>query len=55
MGALMRSANQEAIAYITEAQGWLDVAEEPKERAQLELGLNEVLTPALMATRGWSD
>ncbi|KFE71580.1 Adenylate cyclase [Hyalangium minutum] len=55
LGALMRSANQEAIAYITEAKGWLDVAEDPKEQAQLELGLNEVLTPALMATRGWSD
>jgi predicted ATPase len=55
MGALMRSANQEAIAYITEAKGWLDVAADPRERAQLELGLNGVLTPALMATRGWSD
>ena len=55
MGALMRSANQEAIAYITEARNWLDVAEDPKERAQLELGLNGVLTPALMATRGWAD
>lgn len=55
MAALMRSANQEAIAYITEAKGWLDVSEDPKEQAQLELGLNEVLTPALMATRGWSD
>ncbi|WP_224242140.1 TOMM system kinase/cyclase fusion protein [Hyalangium gracile] len=55
MAALMRSANQEAIAYITEALTWLDVAEDPRERAQLELGLNGVLTPALMATRGWSD
>jgi len=55
MGALMRSANQEAIAYITEAKSWLDVAEDPRERAQLELGLNGVLTPALMATRGWAD
>jgi TOMM system kinase/cyclase fusion protein len=55
MSALMRSANQEAIAYITEALSWLDVAEDPLERAQLELGLNGVLTPAMMATRGWSD
>jgi TOMM system kinase/cyclase fusion protein len=55
MAALMRSANQEAIAYITEALTWLDVAEDAKERAQLELGLNSVLTPAMMATRGWSD
>jgi TOMM system kinase/cyclase fusion protein len=55
MGALMRSANQEAIAYITEAKSWLDVTEDPRERAELELGLNGVLTPALMATRGWAD
>ncbi len=55
MAALMRSANQEAAAYITEALTWLDAAEEPRERAQLELGLNGVLTPALMATRGWAD
>jgi TOMM system kinase/cyclase fusion protein len=55
MAALMRSANQEAAAYITEALTWLDVAEDPRERAQLELGLNGVLTPALMATRGWGD
>ncbi|MFL5350743.1 MAG: TOMM system kinase/cyclase fusion protein [Hyalangium sp.] len=55
MAALMRSANQEAIAYITEAMSWLDVAEDPRERAQLELGLNGVLTPAMMAIKLWSD
>ncbi len=55
MAALMRSANQEAVAYITEALVWLDAVEEPREKAELELGLNGVLTPALMAVRGWSD
>jgi TOMM system kinase/cyclase fusion protein len=55
MGALMRSANQEAVAYATEALSWLDVVEDPRERAQLELGLNSLLTPAMMVIRGWSD
>jgi TOMM system kinase/cyclase fusion protein len=55
MAALVRSANQEAIAYITEALTWLEVIEDEKERAQLELGLNGILTPAVMVTRGWAD
>jgi len=55
LAALIRSANQEAIAYITEALTWLDAVADPRERAQLELGLNGVLTPALMAVRGWAD
>jgi TOMM system kinase/cyclase fusion protein len=55
MSALMRSANQEAVAYITEALGWLEVIEDERERAQLELGLNGILTPAMMVTRGWAD
>ncbi|MBN1203704.1 MAG: TOMM system kinase/cyclase fusion protein [Myxococcaceae bacterium] len=55
MAALMRSANQEAVGYITEALTWLDAVEDPRERAEIELGLNGVLTPALMAVRGWSD
>jgi len=55
LGALMRSANHEAVAYATEALSWLDVVKDPRERAQLELGLNSLLTPALMVIRGWSD
>ena len=55
MAALMRSANQEAVAYITEALGWLEAIEDERERAQLELGLNGILTPAMMVTRGWAD
>jgi len=55
MGALMRSANLEAVAYITEALTWLDAVEDERERAQLELGLNGILTPASMVTWGWSD
>ncbi len=55
MAALMRSANHETIAHITEALPWLEVVEDPQERAALELGLNGILTPALMAVRGWAD
>jgi len=55
MAALVRSANLEAVAYITEALGWLDAVEDERERAQLELGLNGILTPASMVTWGWTD
>ncbi len=55
MAALVRSANPEAIAYVTEALSWLEAVEDERERAQLELGLNGILTPALMVTRGWAD
>ena len=55
MSALMRSATPEAIAYISEALSWLGAVEDERERAQLELGLNGILTPASMVTWGWSD
>ncbi len=54
LAALVRSANAEAVAYITEALSWLEVVEDARERAQLELELNGILSPALMATLGWS-
>jgi hypothetical protein len=53
--ALQRSANAEAIGYAQQAIGWLTLAEDARERAELELALNGVITPALMATRGWAD
>ncbi|MDY7228949.1 TOMM system kinase/cyclase fusion protein [Hyalangium rubrum] len=55
MAALMRYANQETVAHITEALSWLEVVEDPRERATLELGLNIILIPAMMVIRGWSD
>ncbi|WP_224361287.1 TOMM system kinase/cyclase fusion protein [Hyalangium versicolor] len=55
MSALVRSANAECVAYITEALSWLDSVEDERERAQIELGLNGILTPASMATRGWAN
>ncbi|HEX8705122.1 MAG TPA: TOMM system kinase/cyclase fusion protein, partial [Myxococcaceae bacterium] len=55
LAALMRSAHHETIAHITEALGWLDAVEDPRERAQLELGLNSLLMPAMMDVHGWAD
>jgi TOMM system kinase/cyclase fusion protein len=55
LGALMRSANHEALAHATEALAWLEALEAPRERAQVELALNGIITPALMSTRGWAD
>ena len=55
VGALMRSAHAEALSHATEALGWLGAIPEERERARLELEFNGVITPALMATRGWAD
>jgi TOMM system kinase/cyclase fusion protein len=55
MAALARSANHETVSYITEALSWLQAVDDERERAQFELELNGILTPALMVIRGWSD
>ncbi|WP_437680108.1 TOMM system kinase/cyclase fusion protein [Sorangium sp. So ce131] len=55
LGALVQSNYAEAIGHATDALGWLEAIEEERERADLELGLNGVITPALMSTRGWAD
>ncbi|WP_224244816.1 TOMM system kinase/cyclase fusion protein [Hyalangium gracile] len=55
LAALMRSADHEALSHATEALGWLDAVKDVRERARWELDLNGVITPAVMATRGWSD
>jgi TOMM system kinase/cyclase fusion protein len=55
LAALMRSAHHETIAHITEALGWLDAVEDPRERAQVELGLSSLLMPAMMDVHGWAD
>ena len=51
--ALRRSANAEAIQHATEALQWLDGVEDDRERARVELTLNGILTPALMASQGY--
>lgn len=53
--ALQRYANLEAIAHASEALGWLEAVEEERERAQVELQLNQTLTSALLASRSWTD
>jgi TOMM system kinase/cyclase fusion protein len=55
LAALMRSAHPEALAHATEALGWLHTVPDEKERARVELELSGIITPALMATRGWAD
>jgi TOMM system kinase/cyclase fusion protein len=54
MGALMRSALAEAIAHGRQAIAWLPAVEQERERAELELGVNGIITPALMAAQGWT-
>lgn len=51
--ALHRSMNEEAIGYARQAISWLGALKDPRERAEVELGLNAILIPALMAARGW--
>jgi TOMM system kinase/cyclase fusion protein len=53
--ALQRSANQEAIAYAERGLGWLNALRDHPRRAELELGLNTVLIPAMMASYGFSS
>ncbi|MDC0713428.1 TOMM system kinase/cyclase fusion protein [Stigmatella sp. ncwal1] len=55
MGALMRSANNEAVAHASDALDWLEVVADERERAQAELGLNGIIIPARMSTHGWAD
>lgn len=55
MGALMRSANAEAIGHARAALEWLPAIADHEQRAQLEFGLHGALTPALMATQGYGS
>jgi tetratricopeptide (TPR) repeat protein len=52
--ALSRSAYQEAAAHAQRGLEWLADCPDPRERAETELGLSGLLTPALMSTRGWA-
>lgn len=51
--ALMRSANLEAGAHVTEALGWLPDIEDARKRAEAELDLNGMLTRVVMITQGY--
>lgn len=53
--ALQRSAYMEAMAHTRTALGWLDAIKDERRRSELELELNGVLTPALMATQGFAS
>ncbi|MCB9542898.1 MAG: AAA family ATPase [Myxococcales bacterium] len=51
--ALRRSANVEAISHARQAIEWLDAIADEHERLQRELRLNGLMTPALMASKGF--
>jgi class 3 adenylate cyclase len=55
MTALTRSANTEAISHAMACLDWLRHLPEGEERARSELGVNAMLTPALMVARGYAS
>jgi ATP/maltotriose-dependent transcriptional regulator MalT len=55
MGALMRSANAEAVMHARGALDWSSAIEAPEERNLTELGLNGLLTMGLMAQKGYAS
>ncbi|XYH98764.1 TOMM system kinase/cyclase fusion protein [Sorangium sp. So ce1128] len=52
--ALARSAYVEAITGARQAIEWLPAIGQEHERAEMELGLNGIIMPALITTKGWS-
>ncbi|WP_437647634.1 TOMM system kinase/cyclase fusion protein [Sorangium sp. So ce362] len=52
--ALARSAYAEAISGARQAIEWLPAIAQEHERAEMELGLNGIIMPALITTKGWS-
>jgi len=55
LGALMRSANTEAVSHATQAIEWVGALDDAGERATAELALNGLICPALMSASGWTD
>lgn len=53
--ALQRGANAEALAHAREALGWASAIADTRGRAEAELDLNAIITPALMATQGFAS
>ncbi|MEP4699589.1 MAG: AAA family ATPase, partial [Parasphingorhabdus sp.] len=54
MGALMRSANSDAVAHGRNCLGWTESIEDIQDRGQLELKVQAILTPALMQSQGYT-
>ncbi len=55
MGALMRSANAEALAHAKSCQVWTGKLADEEQRGPTELKVQAILTPALMQTQGYSS
>ena len=55
MTALTRSANTEAISHANACIDWLRHVPDGEDRARSELGVNAMLTPALMVARGYAS
>jgi len=54
MGALVRSANTEAVAHGLACRNWATELHDEQERGQLELKVHAMLTPALMQSQGYT-
>lgn len=54
MGALMRSANADAVAHGRNCLGWVEKIADTEDRGQLELKVQAILTPALMQSQGYT-
>jgi serine/threonine protein kinase/tetratricopeptide (TPR) repeat protein len=59
LGALIASANEEAIGHARQAIAWLQELDpdqwDENQRAELELGFQAIIAPALLGTRGHGD
>jgi TOMM system kinase/cyclase fusion protein len=55
MAALQRGANSEALAQARDALGWVSSIADVRGRAEAELDLNAIITPALIATQGFAS
>ncbi|WP_437290446.1 TOMM system kinase/cyclase fusion protein [Sorangium sp. So ce406] len=52
--ALHRSMNAEALAAAFQAMSWLDALDEPRERAEVELDLNQITIAAVASIRSFA-
>ncbi|WP_437579922.1 TOMM system kinase/cyclase fusion protein [Sorangium sp. So ce887] len=53
-GALRRSMNAEAVGYALQAISWLDALGDPRERAEAELELNQIMISAVASIRSFA-
>ncbi|MEY8829759.1 adenylate/guanylate cyclase domain-containing protein [Sedimentitalea sp. XS_ASV28] len=54
MGALVRSANSDAVAHARKCLDWVAQLPDDPDRCRLELKIQGILTPALMQSQGYS-